>query len=213
MKDANSAKDTKQAVLKIIQDINSGARDPSLLDKATRQQCVEVLIVEGYTYSQLAQLLKCSEKTISRDMQQVRKNNALTPSAGFVKEAVGELVIRARQHASYLMRLARDRGASSANKAAAEFLAWRVYKELAEKLQTLGYLPSKAQAIVGDFYHHIDDRIVDSISAQVVEMEEMIEQAGEVPASVQEEIKKAKTLAHKMIAAKTKPKEDKNEAK
>jgi len=151
-----------QTALKIIQNINSGACDPCLLDKSMRQQCIELLIGEGYTHSQLAQLLKRSEKTISRDIQEIRQKNALTPSVEFAKETVGELVTKARVHASYLMRLARDRDSSTSSKSGSEFLAWRVIKELVEKLQTLGFLPLKPQEVTGDIYHHVLGKEEDS---------------------------------------------------
>lgn len=157
--DASSQEPT---VLKIIQDINSGVLDPRLLEKITRQQCVEVLIGEGYTFSQLAQLLKRSEKTISRDMEEIRHKNALIPNINFAKETIGELVTKARIHGSYLMRLARDKDSPAASKAEAEFFAWRVMKELVEKLQTLGFLPIKPQEISGDIYHHVSGEEDDS---------------------------------------------------
>ena len=121
----NKVPNQDETVFKTIQDINSGVCDPLLLDKSMRQLCIEVLIGEGYTYLQLAQLLKRSEKTISRDMQEIRQKNAIEPSVEFAKETVGELIIKARIHASYLMRLARDKDSPVANKAGAEFLADR----------------------------------------------------------------------------------------
>jgi hypothetical protein len=42
-------------------------------------------------------------------------------------------------------------------KAQAEYYAWKVESEMMERLQTLGYLPSAPQKIVGDIYHHNDD--------------------------------------------------------
>jgi len=43
-------------------------------------------------------------------------------------------------------------------KAAAEFSAWRVLKESLELLQSLGFLPLRAQQIVGDVVHHLSAR-------------------------------------------------------
>ncbi len=180
-----------QTALKIIQDINSGACDPCLLDKSMRQQCIELLIGEGYTHSQLAQLLKRSEKTISRDIQEIRQKNALTPSVEFAKETVGELVNKARIHASYLMRLARDRNSSTNSKAGSEFLAWRVIKELVEKLQTLGFLPIKPQEVTGDIYHHVLGKEEDSyedVKKMISEVEAVAKETNTLSEELTDEI-------------------------
>jgi len=190
MEDYN-ASNQEETALKIIQDINSGVCDPRMLDKSMRQQCIELLIGEGYTYSQLAQLLKRSDKTISRDVQEIRRKNALTPSVEFAKETVGELVTKARMHASYLMRLARDRDSSTNHKATAEFLAWGVIKELVEKLQTLGFLPLKPQEISGDIYHHVlnkEDDSYEDVKKMVSEVEAVAKETGTLSKELTDEI-------------------------
>jgi len=189
--DEQTQNSQEKTVLKIIQEINSGACDPLTLDKTTRQQCIEVLVGEGYTYSQLAQLLKRSEKTIARDMQEIRQQNALSPSVDFAKEAVGELITKARIHASYLMRLARDKDSPTNNKAAAEFLAWRVIKELTEKLQTLGYLPFKPQEVMSDIYHHFkedEDDSFDGVRKMLSEIESVAKDTGVLVPELTKEI-------------------------
>jgi len=182
----------EQTAVKILQDINSGLCDPCLLDKSTRQQCIEVLIGEGYTHSQIAQILKRSEKTISRDLKDIRQRNSLTPSIVFAKETVGELVDKARIHASYLMRLARNKDSPTASKAEAEFLAWRVIKELVEKLQTLGYVPLKPQQISGDIYHHVlnekEDDSYEDVKKMISEIESIAKETGTFTPELADEI-------------------------
>ena len=202
MEEHNSS-NLEKPVIKIIQEINSGVCDSLLLDKATRQQCIEVLIGEGYTYSQLAQLLKRSEKTISRDMQEIRQKNALTPSVEFAKETIGELITKARIHASYLMRLARDKDASIANKASSEFLAWRVFKELTEKLQTLGFLPLKPQEVSGDIYHHVLGQEEDSyedVKKMICDIELNAKESGTFTSELADEIKQLSARVDKAEA-------------
>ena len=144
-----------QPLLSLIQEIKSGSTDPKVLPVELRQQIVETLMIEGYVVSQIAQLLNRSEKTIQRDLSQVRSKNSLKPSVDLAKQMIGELVVKARTHNAYLMRLARSKGGSISDKAQAEYSAWRVSKELVEKLQTLGYLPLRPQEIVGDLFHHL----------------------------------------------------------
>ena len=146
--------DAKKTAVELLQAINSGTIDPKTLDKPDRQPCIELLIAEGYTYPQIVQVLKCSEKTIYRDLKEIRKRNELSPNVEFAKQFIGEVFNKALNHHSYLMRLARTKEASISEKALSESAAWKVLKELIEKLQSLGYLPSKPAEVVGNFYHH-----------------------------------------------------------
>ena len=57
-----------QPAATIIQQIKAGVLAPSTLPKEQRQRCVEALLLEGSTHSQIAQLLACSEKTIQREL-------------------------------------------------------------------------------------------------------------------------------------------------
>ena len=156
--------DEDKPLLSLIQEIKSGSTDPRMLPVELRQQIIETLMIEGYAVSQIAQLLNRSEKTIQRDLNKIRSKNALKPSVDLAKQMIGEIVMKARTHNAYLMRLARSKGGNIAEKAQAEYAAWRVTKELVEKLQTLGYLPLRPQEIVGDLFHHIDDGSEQSLS-------------------------------------------------
>jgi hypothetical protein len=153
----NDANDTERSALQILQEINSGLTDPKLLDKQCRQQCVELLIAEGYTYPQIGQVLKVSERTVIRDVRDIRARNEMVPNIEFAKQFVGEMFQKAMNHHGFLVRLARAKDTASAEKIQAEFAGWKILKELVEKLQTLGYLPSRPTEVVGTFYHHSND--------------------------------------------------------
>lgn len=167
--------------LQILQEINSGSLDSSLLDKVSRQQCVELLDAEGYTHAHIAQVLKCSERTITRDMTVIKKRNKLSPNAAFSQEFIGDVVRKGMYHHSQLVRQARSKDASTSEKIHAEYAAWRVLKELAEKLQSLGYLPSRPQEIVGDIFHHMGNNNEESlveIQRMVLELEAVAKEEG-----------------------------------
>ena len=153
----DKSNDTDISAVQLLQDINSGLTDPKLLDKSSRQGCIELLIAEGYKRAQISQVLKVSEKTITRDIKEIKVRNELTPDIGFAKQTVGDLFQKAMNHHAYLVRLARLKEANISEKVQAEFAAWKVLKELIEKLQFLGYLPSKPTEIVGNFYNHTDN--------------------------------------------------------
>ena len=150
--------DNDNSAIQLLQDIKAGIINPKFLEKASRQSCVELLVLsEGYTIPQIAQVLECSEKTIGRDLKDINSRHALSPDIDFAKQLIGQAFNKAMNHHSYLMRLARSKEASVSEKMQSEFAAWKVLKELIEKFQTLGYLPMKPTEVIGNFYHHSED--------------------------------------------------------
>lgn len=142
-----------QATLKQIQD---GSVDPRNFPKSSRQICVETLRLEGYQTSAIAHVLRVSDRTIRRDIKEIRKRNILEPDINFAKEIMAELCIYGEHHRMYLMRLARTGSATVSEKALAEASAWKILKEMLEKLQELGYLPKTPTKIVGNIYQQTD---------------------------------------------------------
>jgi hypothetical protein len=146
--------DEEEPILELIQKIKDGDVDPKTLDKEARQACLEILMAEGYGGAQLGQIFKRCDKTIQRDITEIRRRNALVPSAEYAKEFVGDVVKKAFGHHDFLIRISNDRSASDSDKIEARKSAWNIMKDLVEKLQNLGYLPSRPQQVVGDIYHH-----------------------------------------------------------
>lgn len=142
-------------ILNVIQRIKDGTIEPKSLNKETRQGCIEVLIGESYTQSQIAQILKCSDKTIQRDCNEIRQKNSITPDVKQAAELIGEMVFQARQHHARLVQMAKGAG-SLAEKSQAEYMGWKVLDGMIGRLQTLGYLPQKPQTVIGDIFHHSD---------------------------------------------------------
>jgi DNA-binding CsgD family transcriptional regulator len=182
--------DTENSALELLQKIKDGLYDPKSLGKSDRQRCVEVLVAEGYTNPQIAQIFKCTDRNIRRDVEDINKRNALTPNVEFAKQLIGLMYQKAMSHHSYLVRLARSKEGSTEAKAGAEYLAWKVLKELIEKMQTLGYLPSRPQEIIGNFFHHGEEDGQDIIQVKNVlsEIETIARQTGTLDADTQKEI-------------------------
>lgn len=191
------------SAIMLLQKIKSGEINPKTLSKEERQVCVSVLTLqEGFTIAQIAQLMYCCEKTIQRDLGEIRKKNSLSPSLELAREIIGELFIKAQVHASQLMRFARSNEGLLGERVQAEFLAWRVRKELMEKLQTLGYLPSVAQRVEGEIFHHFEDmdgekgllelkRSVDTIEATAKETKTFDAETEEQIRQIKSRIEKA----------------------
>jgi transposase len=188
-------KSNEEPVLALLQQIKDGRIAPGAIDKEARQQCVELLDAEGYTYSQMAQVLKCSEKTIARDMKDIRRRNELSPNVEFAKQFIGEMFNKAMNHHAYLMRLGRMKDASISEKMQSEFAAWKVLKELIEKLQSLGYLPQKPQELIADFSHHVsvdDEKSFKELRLQIAEIEKVSSEFGELAPEMKRELKELK---------------------
>lgn len=181
-------------VFKIIQEIKEGSRDAKELSKEARQECVEALYLEGYSLSQIAQLLNRNEKTIKRDIQDIRQRNSAKPSIELATQVIGDMVSKGRAHQAHLMRLARSKEGSLQEKAQAEYYAWKVESEMIERLQALGYLPSAPQKVIGDIYHHNenDDKAFVDAKEKLKEIERVAKDTGVFDESTQKRIEDLK---------------------
>ncbi len=188
------------SVLLVIQKIKDGQLNSKLLDKEMRQQCVEVFMGEGYSKSQMAQIFKCSEKTIKRDTEEIFLHNSLIPDDNLRKKIVSQLTMTAAAVREHLMRLSGKTDSSVAERTQAGYMAFKVFTEYIEKLQSLGYLPSSPRAIAGDISLHIDsqkEQSFDDLKTQVIEVEKVIAEGGNNTDYKKEEIVKVKELIDK----------------
>lgn len=192
----------EQSIISIIQEIKQETLNPKSLSKDVRQRCVEFLVSEGYTEAQVGQILNRSERTVSRDLSEVRARNVLTPSIDWAKQIAGELYQKAITHHRYLMRLARSSDATYSDKCQSEFLAWRVLKEAIEKFQTLGYLPLKPQHIVEDIFCHADgadsERNIAEARSALEAIEKASKESGKFDVETENKIKIIKAKIEKI---------------
>ena len=147
MDNQNPQKPNEMPVLDLIKKIKEGVVDPKLISKETRELCVETLFVEGVHMSTIAALFKVSDRTIRRDIADVRKKNAVAPSPELTRAILGELVTNSRHHSSALRQIARIENAYPDEKARAEYLAWKVGKELVDRLFQAGFLVAADQQL------------------------------------------------------------------
>jgi len=183
--------DQNKPILNLLQEIQSGSVDPRDIEISVRQQVVQILMLEGTPISKIAVILKVSDKTIRRDVAAIREQNALTPSLELAKKFVGNLVARAETHCSHLMRLARSQGVSVNERALSEFYAWKVIKELTEKMQSLGYLPLIPHKISADIYHHEEEDVktLNELKEEVSSLEGIAEKDGILDENIKERIR------------------------
>lgn len=197
----HSDKNKEQPILTIIQDIKDGRIAPDVIDKDLRQRCVEVFMAEGYSVSSMAQLFNKTEKTIKRDIEAILDEKKVGPSMELAKRIVGEIIAYGHIHRDHLMRLARTKDASVAEKSQAEYLAARVGFELISRMQSLGYLPSKPTAVVGDVFHHFNGNdmagLLDEISRQVIDVEKIASGSGVIPKEIEGDLSEVKGFIKK----------------
>ncbi len=185
----------------LLQKIKSGEINPRALKAEERQVCVDILILEeGLKKTQVAQLLCCTERTIRRDIDTINEKNRQKPSLELAEKLIGKMLVRAEIHISHLMRLARSKDGSPAERAQAEYMAWKIRVDLMGRLQTLGYLPLKPQAIVGDVFHHVDGKIsdLDKLTKEIIDIEKMADGDGKVDESIKKDLSQMKTVLDKI---------------
>ncbi len=183
----------------LLQQIKDGTQDPETLTKDLRQSIVEILLSEGYSLMSMAQILRRSEKTIKRDLEEIRKHNSLSPNVDLATKLVGELVVYSRIHRDQLMKLARVKDASVSEKSLSEYYAFKVGVELMTKLQTLGYLPTQPQPVVGNIFHHVDSsQSEESLPELKIMIEDIVKTASETNTLTPELQQEADTLRLKI---------------
>ena len=203
-----------RTIISVIQGVKDRTLNPKTLSEGERRECVEFLSWEGYTQAQIGQILKISDRTVRRDLKVIEDNNALSPDVDLAKRIVGDMFRKAKVHHSYLMRLARSPEASNSEKAQAEYFAWRILKEMTEKMQSLGYLPSKPQAIVGDIFHHVDGNVLnlDELTKEIIDIEKMADGDGKINENIKKDLSQMKTVLDKIrFSDEKKPEEASNE--
>ena len=166
-------------ILSIIQKIKDGIISPKTIGKETRCSCVEVMVSEGYSVPQIAQMLGLSEKTIRRDIELIRERNIAHFDPDFADKMAGEIIWYSRLHRGQLMRLSRAKDGSVGERVQAEYLASRVQLETVRALQLLGYLPTQPNTLTGELCQQQDTRkqIAEQITADLKATEALLEPA------------------------------------
>lgn len=164
------------SILSILQQIKEGVKDPGSLTKEDRQRCVEVLKFQNQSLVQIAWLLKCSEKTVSRDIAAIRKRNAMSPDVGWAREFVGETDQQVQSQLNRLSRIATSGDSKDEDKINADALIWKIRREYAQVMQTLGYLPARPSELIVS--HQSEEPTLEEIEKTVAEIQSISEETG-----------------------------------
>ncbi|MBS0189672.1 MAG: hypothetical protein JSR52_00850 [Planctomycetes bacterium] len=130
------------SAMEILQRIKVHDLDPKTLGAVERRLCVVHLIGEALSNSEMAHLLKCSDRTIERDRREIRDSHALKPDPKFADRIAGDLYAEAEQAIFRIRRATRDPATTPGDRIAAEKSCFDIRCHMVDRLQSLGYLPS-----------------------------------------------------------------------
>lgn len=129
-------------VNELINRVIGGSIPPESVSAERRRECLAVLIEEGYTNAQLAQVFRVADRTIRRDRVELRREQGLEPSLTLGDELLGEFREQTMTSIQRLRRLTRDEKAPAIIRFRAEEAASRVYERFLKVAIERGYVRS-----------------------------------------------------------------------
>lgn len=129
-------------VAELVRRISDGAVDVDDLPPDLRRECVSHLTVEGFSSSEIAVLLKMSDRTVRRDRAAARQDDAIVPDLYLGDELLGEYHRLTLASIQRLTRLARDADTPPYARLWAEESMSRCYQRLIEIARKLNYTES-----------------------------------------------------------------------
>lgn len=128
---------SQKPALELIKQIDEGLLNPRNLHRPERLNIVDMLRAEGWGQAKISLLLKCSHRTVKRDIRQLKARNRHLVTE-YTRERVANESIAM---ADGLRQKAIAKGDIDT--------AWRITKELPELIQSLGLLPKAPLRIEG----------------------------------------------------------------
>ena len=151
----------EKSARRVLRAIHEGKLGPETLAPEDRQACVEQLSIEGYSTSEIAEILKVGDRTIRRDFEAIRERHAIERDPNMVKIVVGQLSQQAQSSIERIHRTLRVQRSTTADCIFGEHTCWKIQKEYVETLQRLGYLPTADLKIRSDVTHHLEGELPD----------------------------------------------------
>lgn len=153
--------------LDILQGIKERTTDPASLLPNQRKPLVPFLAAEGQSTAEIAHLLKVSDRTIERDKKAIREENAISQDPELANIIAGRLVNEAQICIQRIRKFERDNNCPPAAKIEGEKGCFHIVKSLAERLQSMGYLPIAAKKLEADLIHHMENTLsLDEIESE-----------------------------------------------
>ncbi len=141
----------------LLRKIQAGSVDPKAISKIDRQQLVVVLMADGMSNAEMAQLLGVTDRTIERDRKSIRTGNAITKDPGLLGQMVGRLMAETEVASQHIRKAIRGKGVSAAVKVEGEHRCIQILFDLTKSWQSLGYLPIATQKVEAELTHHLGE--------------------------------------------------------
>ena len=157
--------------LDILQGIKAGTTDPASLLPNQRKLIVPFLMAEGQSTAEIAHLLKVSDRTIERNKKAIREENAISQDPELANIIAGRLFDEAQICIQRIRKFERDNNCPSAAKIEGEKGCFHIVNSLAERLQSMGHLPTAAKKLEADLTHHMGNTLsLDEIKSEAQRM-------------------------------------------
>ena len=170
----STPKSNQLRCLDILQGIKEGTTDPASLLPSQRKLIVPFLMAEGQSTAEIAHLLKVSDRTIERDKKAIREENAISQDPELANIIAGRLVDEAQICIQRIRKFERDSNCPSAAKIEGEKGCFHIANSLAERLQSMGYLPIAAKKLEADLTHHMENTFsLDEIKSEAQRLQDI----------------------------------------
>lgn len=171
----SDAEKTDPPILSLIRSVQNGSISPTSLSVPDRRLCVAHLTGEGFSVAEIAEILKSADRTITRDRAAIRQANSVQASPELTGEMIGSLLSEAETSISRIRRVTRTADVAPIAKIEGEKACWMIKRDLIDRLQKLGCLPTAAHQFQGELVHHIDGALeapdYEDIQAEVGRLE------------------------------------------
>ncbi len=160
--------------LALLQQIKDRAIKPKSLAPQQRRLLVSMLINEGQSSAEIAQLLEVSDRTIERDRQALRNEGSLQQDPALVSEVAGQLQAQGELSIQRILKIARDKNTSHSVKVEAYHRCFEIACRYSERLQSLGFLPTATTKVEAKLSRGIDEiPSFDVIEAEIARLEKL----------------------------------------
>lgn len=144
-------------VFDVLRDIKNGVLDTSNLSADDRRLCVAQLVGEGLSVGEIAQVLRVSTRTVTRDRQAIHEQNAIEPDPRLGYLFAGRLAAEYEATSARIRRVTRDKDTPPAVKIDGEYKCYDMFDRLVQRLQSIGLIPTAAQRVQSELTHNLGD--------------------------------------------------------
>lgn len=151
----DGSEDGGTRTIDLLKKIQAGSVDPKSISKNDRQQLVVVLMTDGLSNAEMAQLLCVADRTIERDKKSIRVANAIAKDPELLGQSVGRLSTEAEAAIQNIRGAIRGKGVPVSARVDGNHRCFQIVSDFVKSLQSLGYLPTATKKVEANLTHHV----------------------------------------------------------